>query len=79
VIDGELLLDAAQVKIDVLSANRLKAEPCRLTPTKIKTCFLKCGFLTDHVSSNDDSAVKFTEDEEDDWHRLQPLGAQYED
>jgi hypothetical protein len=41
----------------------------------IKNCFVKYGFLTDHVS-NDDSAVKFSEDEEDDWHGLQPPGVQ---
>jgi hypothetical protein len=29
---------------------------------------MKCGFLTDYVSNNDDNAVKLTEDEEDDWH-----------
>jgi hypothetical protein len=40
---------------------------------------VKCGFLTDHVSSNDDSAVKLTEAEEEDWHSLQPLGMRSED
>jgi hypothetical protein len=39
---------------------------------------MKCGFSIDYVSSNDDSAVKLTEDEEDDWHCL-PLGVQFED
>jgi hypothetical protein len=39
---------------------------------------VKCGFSIDHVCNND-SAVKCTEDEEDDWHSLQPLGAQFED
>jgi hypothetical protein len=28
---------------------------------------------------NDDTAVKLCEDEEDDWHSLQPLGVQFED
>jgi hypothetical protein len=40
---------------------------------------VKCGILIDHVSSNDDSALKLTEDEKDDWHSLQPLGVQSED
>jgi hypothetical protein len=40
---------------------------------------VKCGFSIDHVSSNDDSAVKLNEDEEDEWHSLQPLGVQSED
>jgi hypothetical protein len=31
---------------------------------------VKCGFLIDHVSNNDASAVKLTKDEEDDWHSL---------
>jgi hypothetical protein len=40
---------------------------------------VKCGFSNDYVSSNDDSAVKISEDEEDDRHNLHPLGAQSED
>jgi hypothetical protein len=47
--------------------------------TTIKNCFVKCGFSNDHVSSNDDIAIKLTEDEEDDWNSLQPLGVQSED
>jgi hypothetical protein len=31
------------------------------------------------VSSNDDSAVKLSEDEDDNWRSLQPLGVQFED
>jgi hypothetical protein len=41
--------------------------------------FLKCNFSIDHVSSIDDSAVKLSRSEEDDWHSLQPLGVQFED
>jgi hypothetical protein len=79
-IDGGLLHDAAQMKLDVLSAKHLIAEPWRLiTPTRIKNCFVKYGFSTDHVGINDGSAGKFTEDEDDDWHSLQPLGVQCED
>jgi hypothetical protein len=74
-----LLQDAAQTKLDVLSAVHLKAEPWSLiTPTTIKNCSLKCGFSV-AVSSNDDSASKLTEDEEDDWRSLQPRGVQSED
>jgi hypothetical protein len=40
---------------------------------------VKCGFSNYYVSSNDDSAVKLSEDEKDDWHSLQPLGAQFKD
>jgi hypothetical protein len=62
-----LLQDTAQMKLDVLFAMYLIAEPWRfITPTAIKNCFVKCGFLIDSVSSNDGSAVKLTEDEEDD-------------
>jgi hypothetical protein len=44
------------------------AEAWRIkTLTTIKNCFMKCGFSNDHVSSND-SAVKYNEDTEDDWH-----------
>jgi hypothetical protein len=69
--DGGLLQDAAQIKLDALSAMNLTAEPSRvITPATTKNCFVKCGFSTDHVSSNDDSAVKLREHEEDDWHSL---------
>jgi hypothetical protein len=40
---------------------------------------VKCGFSIDHASSSEDSAVKLTEDEENDWHSLQPLGMLFED
>jgi uncharacterized small protein (DUF1192 family) len=39
---------------------------------------VKCHFSNDCGSSNDDSATKLSEDE-DDWHSLQPHGAQFED
>jgi hypothetical protein len=78
-IDGSLLKAAAQMKLDV-SAVHLTAEPWRwITPSTIKNCCVKFGFSTDHVSSNNDSAVKLSEDEENDWHSLQPLGVQSED
>jgi hypothetical protein len=71
--DGGLLQDATQMKLNVLSAMHFIAEPwIPKTPTTIKNCFVKCSFLIDNVSSND--AVKFTEDEEDDWNSLQHLG-----
>jgi hypothetical protein len=59
-----------------------------ITTTTIKNFFVKCGFSIDlvkcgfsidHVSSNDGSAVKLSEDEEDNWHSLQPVGLQSED
>jgi hypothetical protein len=57
------------MKLDVLPAVHLMAEARRLiTPTTTKYCSVKCAFLTDHVGSNDNSAVKLTEDEVDDWH-----------
>jgi hypothetical protein len=69
--DGGLLQDAAQMKLDALSVMHLTADPSRLvTPATTKNCFVKCGFSTDRVSSNDDSAVKLRENEEDDWHSL---------
>jgi 23S rRNA U2552 (ribose-2'-O)-methylase RlmE/FtsJ len=68
------------MKPGVLFVMHLIAEPWKLiTPTKINNCFVKCCFLIDHVSSNDGSAVKLTEEEEDDWHSSQPLGVQSED
>jgi hypothetical protein len=68
-----------QMKLDVLSAMHFIAEAWKLiTPTTIKNCFVKCGFSNDHVSSNDDNAVKLTEDE-DDPHSLHLLGVQFED
>jgi hypothetical protein len=42
---------------------------------------MKCGFSADHVSTNDDSALKHNEVEEerDDQYCLQPLRVQFED
>jgi hypothetical protein len=78
--DEGLLQDVTQMKLDVLSAVHFTPEAWRLvTPTTIKNCFVKCGFSIDHVSSNANSAVKLSEDEEDDWHSSQPPGVQFED
>jgi hypothetical protein len=49
-----------------------------ITTRTIKNSLLKCGFLIANVSSNDDSAVKLTEVEEDNWHSLRPFGLQSE-
>jgi hypothetical protein len=77
--DEGLLQDAAQMKLDVLSAVHLMAELWRLiSPTEIQNCFVKCGFSIDHVSRNE-TAVKLTEDKENDWHSLQHLSVQSED
>jgi hypothetical protein len=58
VIDGGLLQDGTQMKLDVLSAVHFVAEVWRLVkPTTIKNVFVKCGFSNDHVSSNDGTAV----------------------
>jgi hypothetical protein len=66
-IHGGMFQDATQMKPDVLSGMHFIAEAWRLiTPTTIKNCFVKCGFQIAHISSDDDSAVKLTEDEEDD-------------
>jgi hypothetical protein len=68
---------AIQMKLDVLSAVHFTAETQRLIiSTTIKNFSVKCGFSNNHVSSNDDSAVKLSEDEQDDWHSSQPLGVQ---
>jgi hypothetical protein len=76
---GGMLQDATQMKLDVLSAMHFITEARRLIiPTTIKNCFEKCGFSNDHVSSND-SAVKLSEDKENDWHSLEPLGVQFRD
>jgi hypothetical protein len=40
---------------------------------------VKCGFSVDNSNSNDDSAMKLYEDDEDDWHTLQLLGRQFQD
>jgi glycosyltransferase A (GT-A) superfamily protein (DUF2064 family) len=72
-MDGELLQDAAQMKMDVSSVVHVIAEPWILiTSTIIKNCFVKCGFSTSHVGS---SVMKITEDKENDSHSLQPLEA----
>jgi hypothetical protein len=68
------------MKLDVLCGMHSIADAWRfITPSKIKNCFVKRGFSTDHDSSNDDSAVKLTEDEEDDWYSLKPSGVQFGD
>jgi hypothetical protein len=78
-IGGGLPQDATQVKLDV-SAIHFLAEAWRLrTASAINNCRVKCSFSVDHVICNDDSAVKLTEDEEDDWHSLHPLGMQFKD
>jgi hypothetical protein len=78
-IDSELLQEYAQMKMDVLSSMHLIAETWRLiTRITLKNCFVKCGLSIDHVSGNDESAVKLIKDEEDDWHSLQRLGVQFE-
>jgi hypothetical protein len=80
VIDGGLLQDAVQMKLGVLSVMPLIAEPWRLTtPTAIKNCFVKFSFLIEHISTNDNSAMKLGEGEDDDRHSLLPLGVQSED
>jgi hypothetical protein len=62
-LGGGLLQDAAQMKLDVLSAIHLIAEAWRLkTPTTIKKGFTKCGFSVDNFSNNEGS-VKLSEDE----------------
>jgi hypothetical protein len=59
-----LLQDTAQMKLDVLSAMHLIAEPWRLiTPTSIKNCFVKCCYSVDHVTNSDNSRVKPTEED----------------
>jgi hypothetical protein len=74
VADWGLLQDAAQMKLDVLSAMHFITEAWRLIkPTTNKNCFVRCGFSSDHTSNNDDSALKLTEVEENDWRSLQLL------
>jgi hypothetical protein len=53
------------MKLDVLAAVLVIEKAWRLiTHNTVKNYFVKCGFSNDHVSSNDDSAVKLSEDEE---------------
>jgi hypothetical protein len=74
-VDRGLLQDTARMKLDMLSAMHFMAEAWRLiTPTANKDSSVNCGSLTDHVGSNEDIAVKLSEDEGDEWHSLQPLG-----
>jgi hypothetical protein len=62
-VDGRLIQDDTQMKLDVLSAIDFIAHAWRLiTSATIKICFVKCGFSNDHVSSNDNSAVKFNKE-----------------
>jgi hypothetical protein len=51
-----------------------------LSHTSIKNRFAKCGFLVENVYNNDNSALKLTEDDEENgWHSLQSLGMQFDD
>jgi hypothetical protein len=66
-LDWGLLENTACKKLDMSSALHFIAQAWGLlTPTTNKNCFVKCGFLIGHVTSNDDSAVRVTEVEEDD-------------
>jgi hypothetical protein len=57
--------DEAQCLVcNVLNSRNLEI----ITPTIIEDCFVKCGFSIGHVSSIDDSAVKLSEGEENNWH-----------
>jgi hypothetical protein len=73
-IDEGPLQDSTQMKLDVLSAMHLIAEPWGLiTPTAINNCFVNRSFSIEHVISNHDTAVKLSEGVEEDWHSSQPL------
>jgi hypothetical protein len=74
-MDGRLLQDATQIEDGCAVYNALHSRSL-IIPTNIKNCFVKCGFSND---SNDDSAVKLSEDEEVDWHSLQSFSVLTED
>jgi hypothetical protein len=78
-VNGGLIQASAQMMLDVLSTVHTITEQRLITPNTNKNCFVKCGFLIDRVSSNDDIAKKLTEDEEDNWHSLRHLGVHSED
>jgi hypothetical protein len=60
--DGGLLKNAACMKLYMSSAVHFIAQAWGLlTPTTVKNCFVKCGFLIGHVTSNDSNAVSVTE------------------
>jgi hypothetical protein len=60
-INRRLLQDAEQMNLNVLSTKHFTEETWSLiTPNTMKNCFVKSGFSIDHVSSNNDSAVKMT-------------------
>jgi hypothetical protein len=65
--DGGLLQDTIQMKLDVLSTMHFIAEAWILIGPTTNNHFVKCSFLTDHVSSNDESEVKLSED---DWQSV---------
>jgi hypothetical protein len=70
-LDNKLLPEAAEMKLDVLSAMHFIAEPCRLiTVTKIKNCYVKCHISIYHASRKDYRIVELMEGEEDDGHSL---------
>jgi hypothetical protein len=60
IIDGGLLRDTVQMKLDMSSTVLFEA-------ITIKNCFVECGFSICHVNSNGDSVVKPRQDVEDDW------------
>jgi hypothetical protein len=55
------------MKLDVMSAMHFIAGTWRvITSTTTKNRFEKCGFSTDHVSSNDNNAMKLSNVENND-------------
>jgi DDE superfamily endonuclease. len=56
-IDRELLGDASNMKINLLTALHFIAEAWKqITPTTIENCFKKCGFSSDgeYIDVNND-------------------------
>lgn len=76
--NGSLIQGTACSKLAVQSAVHFTAEAWRLLALNtVKNYFAKCGF-PDHVSDNDDKAMKLTEDKENDWCSQQLLVMQTE-
>jgi hypothetical protein len=59
-----LLQDASCMKLDVLCAMNLKSETRKqITLSTIKNCVAKSGFPVDPMYSDNDNALRLTEDE----------------
>jgi len=78
-IDGELLKGTSRMKLDVFSRMHFSSRSLEVGNSDLTRTVAQCGFQIDLVYGIDNNALKLTEDDENVWHSLQPLGFQIED